>query len=151
MSAKDVFGEVISSYSRSQAIEDGVLVDMTDYTTDGFQRNRYGGASTLVRQAGFKYPLAVTRAVYDRLIILPDNYHGYQDVTGRFWDILTCLWNAIKRSDAYYDRVSFGVYVRAVNNNGSDAHQPKLEQLKAILGSGDNGELVFTVMFPEED
>lgn len=141
---EDIFGEVISSYSRSQAIEDGVLVDMSDYTPDG-------ESVTLIRQAGFKLPLAVTRAVYDRLIMLPDNYHGCQDITGRFWDILTCLKNAIVRSDVHGDQICFSVYVRAVNNNGSDAHQVKPEQLKAVVSPDDNGEPVFTVMFPDED
>jgi len=38
----DVFGEVISSYSRAQAIDDGVLVDLMQ-----------GELASLVREAGF--------------------------------------------------------------------------------------------------
>lgn len=40
--------EVISVYTRAQALEDGVLVDL----------------SYLAREAGFRWPLAVTRAVW---------------------------------------------------------------------------------------
>jgi hypothetical protein len=43
--------EVIFSYSRKQAIEDGVLVDLT----------------SLARDAGIKFPVAVTRAVFELL------------------------------------------------------------------------------------
>ena len=39
--------EVISSYSRAQAIEDGVLVDV----------------STVAKEAGIKFPVAMTAAV----------------------------------------------------------------------------------------
>ncbi len=58
MSASDVFGEVISSYSRAQAIEDGVLVDI----------------SGLAREAGFRYPVAVSRGVF--AVRSPDKLKG---------------------------------------------------------------------------
>ena len=45
--ANELFGEVISSYSRAQAIEDGVLVDV----------------SSVARAAGIKFPVAMTRTV----------------------------------------------------------------------------------------
>src|SRR4051812_27741843 len=41
-----VFGEVIFAYTRKQAIEDGVLVDVTE----------------TAKEAGFKIPVALTRA-----------------------------------------------------------------------------------------
>lgn len=40
--------EVISVYTRAQALEDGVLVDLTDWA----------------REAGFKIPVAVTQGVW---------------------------------------------------------------------------------------
>jgi len=43
----DVFGEVICSYIRAHAIEDGMLVDV----------------SALAKEAGFRYPMAVTARV----------------------------------------------------------------------------------------
>ena len=42
--------EVIDAYSRAQALEEGVLVDV----------------SVLAREAGIKFPVAVTRAVWQR-------------------------------------------------------------------------------------
>lgn len=44
----DFFGGVIHSYSRAQAIEDGVLVDV----------------SSMAKEAGFIWPVAVTAAVW---------------------------------------------------------------------------------------
>ena len=44
---EDVFGPVIYTYTRAQAIEDGVLVDV----------------STLAAEAGIRYPTAVTRGL----------------------------------------------------------------------------------------
>ena len=40
--------EIIAAYSRRDALEDGVLVDLSD----------------LAREAGFKFPLAVTQGVW---------------------------------------------------------------------------------------
>src|SRR3990172_13277670 len=45
---RDIFGPVIYSYSRADAINDGVLVDV----------------STLAKEAGIKYPVAVTARVH---------------------------------------------------------------------------------------
>ena len=47
-SAEAFFGEVISTYSRAQAIEDGVLID----------------AGSMASEAGFKWPVALTSAVW---------------------------------------------------------------------------------------
>lgn len=47
--------EVISVHTRAQALEDGVLVDVTDWA----------------REAGFKFPVAVTRRVWDVLSLRP--------------------------------------------------------------------------------
>ena len=46
----ELFGPVISSYSRAQAIEDGVLVDITEQA----------------RQQRFVFPMAMTSALWDR-------------------------------------------------------------------------------------
>ena len=57
------FDPVISVYTRAQAIEDGILVDVSE----------------TAREAGFKIPVAITRAVWDRLVALPEGYRGFQD------------------------------------------------------------------------
>ena len=48
-SMMDFFGEPISAYTREQALEDGVLIDVTD----------------TARENGFRIPVAITAAVWD--------------------------------------------------------------------------------------
>ena len=63
---EDIFGECISAYSRAQAIEDGILVDVTRTASE----------------AGFKWPTAITRTVYERYIEVPAELTGQQDIQG---------------------------------------------------------------------
>ena len=66
------FGPIISAYTRQQAISDGILVDVT----------------TTAKEAGFSIPVALTRTVWTRLVALPEGYRGFQDESGRLWDVL---------------------------------------------------------------
>ena len=52
----ELFGEVISTYSRAQAIEDGVLVDAGD----------------MARQAGFRFHIAITPAAWSDCVVWTD-------------------------------------------------------------------------------
>ena len=126
----DIFGEVIFSYSRQQAIEDGVLIDV----------------SNLAKEAGFKYPVAVTARVW-HWIEPPADAVG-QDATGRLWDLLHVLRMEIKkgtiRKDHPIDRVDFKV----IFDQG--AEKP-LVDFYALCGPGDNAEPVITIMMPDED
>ncbi|MCY4582440.1 MAG: hypothetical protein OXE50_06530, partial [Chloroflexi bacterium] len=91
---------VISTYSRAQAIEDGILVDVSD----------------TAREAGFSIPVAVTRTVWTRLIALPDGYRGFQDERGRLWDVLWMARHyALRASNS--DRVTMSVRVRDVRKD----------------------------------
>ena len=71
----EYFGEPISIYTRAQAIEDGVLVNV----------------SVAACEAGFKFPVAVTRTVWDGYIVPDSRARYYQDEMGRLWDILNVL------------------------------------------------------------
>ena len=117
---------IIYAYTREQAIEDGVLRDI----------------STLAREAGFRVPVAVTHAVWTRCIEVPAAV-PWQDTNGRAWDILMVL--RVAAVVTTNSQVAFKV---AVQNECE-----KLEdvELKALIGPGDHGEPVITVMFPEED
>lgn len=129
MSPQTLFADapVISSYSRAQAIEDGVLVDV----------------SATAKEAGFRYPVAVTRTVWEAYVAVPPKVEC-QDEAGRLWDILWMLRVAIGKSTKG-DMVKFGVYVR------NDNRRPKLRHLKSICGPGDTAAPVITVMMPDED
>lgn len=122
------FGELIHSYTRAQAIEDGVLVDLSD----------------LAREAGFKMPLAVTAGVW--AIIEPELMPPCQDWRGRAWDLLTILRLAIKRARDGTDRVDFAPLF-VLKSSGA----PEPVAMWAHCGPGDDFKPVITVMLPGED
>jgi len=119
----------IYSYSREQALADGVLVD----------------AGELAREAGFTFPVALTAAVYAAFVEVPSEVSG-QDETGRLWDILNMLHFAIKKQPTNGPVCRFQLYVA-----NSDDCPAVLVTLKAHCGPGDNLEPVLTIMLPEED
>jgi hypothetical protein len=121
--------EIISSYSRAQAIEDGILID----------------ASSVAKEAGFRFPVALTVAVWERCVAVPEGVEC-QDEAGRLWDVLHMLRCAIKQSSSG-DRVDFALHVRNDNREGT----PPLVRLWSLCGPGDDGEPVITVMLPGED
>ena len=74
--------------------------------------------------------------------------HGvqFQDKPGQLWDVLLLLCLAIGRSDGGAEE-RFGVHARDSNREST----PPLVRLKAVCGTGDQGEPVLTVMMSEED
>ena len=129
------FGPVVFAYSRRQAIEDGVLVDVTD----------------TAREAGFRIPVALSRNVWDRLVALPEGYRGFQDEAGRLWDVLwMARLYALRASDS--DRVTMCVLVHDIRKDLSDSNRPPRRHSPIVaIGAGDEGEPVATIMWPEDD
>jgi hypothetical protein len=121
--------ELIHSYSRKQAVEDGVLIDVTP----------------TAREVGIAIPVAVTAAVFRNYVRVPDGVTA-QDVAGRLWDVLWMLRFAISRHrEVEGDTLLFTVFVR------NDDTEPKPVKLKAVVHPGDEGEPVVTVLMPDED
>jgi hypothetical protein len=118
----------IHSYSRAQAIADGVLIDVT----------------ATAREAGIRYPVALTRAAWERCITVPPGV-VCQDEAGRLWDVLGLLRCAAGRCPG--PEVRLGVHVRGDNREGT----PPLVRLKALCGPGDDARPCITVMLPWED
>jgi hypothetical protein len=131
-SLESIFGPVISAYSRAQAIEDGVLVDV----------------SSVAREAGIKFPVAMTRAAFEQTVTVPPGVVG-QDESGRLWDVLWMLRCAIQRGRGG-ERVDFELYVRSASSHERLTRRD-LVQLYALCGPGDAGEPVITIMQPGED
>ena len=129
------FGPVIFAYTRAQAIEDGVLVDVSE----------------TAREAGFKIPVAVSRTVWDRLVAVPEGYRGFQDERGRLWDVLwMARHHALRASGS--DRVTMSVLVRDIRKDLRDSNRPPRRHCPIVaIGGGDQGEAVITIMFPEDD
>ena len=138
MTAADIaaaFGPPISACTRAQAIEDGFLVDVSE----------------TAREAGFKIPVALTRAVWDRLIALPDGYLGFQDEAGRLWDVLWMARHyALGASGG--NRVRMCVLVRDIRKDLRDSNRPPRRHFPIVaIGAGDDGAPAITIMWPEDD
>jgi len=129
----DIFGEPIAVYTRRQAIEDGVLVDLMQPET-----------VNLVREAGFKFPVAMTVGAFAATVAEIDKpLPAGQDIQGRLWDVLWMLTCAIRAAGST-DRVKFRVSVW----NGRRRDKVKLWSL---CGPGDDGAPVVTIMLEGED
>ena len=113
--------EVISVYTRAQAIADGALIDITE----------------TAREKGFKYPVAMTRAAWGDFVawIEADNQRKgtFQDEAGRLWDVLTMLWFAARRCAG--DTMRFQVLRVPREGRGRKA---RIATLKAVIGPGDD-------------
>lgn len=120
---------VVSRYTRAEAIDDGILVDVTE----------------TAQEAGIKHPTALTVAVWERYVKVPDGVEG-QDEQGRLWDILWMLRSAILGAGSGpTDRLDFHLFVK------NDLGSPRKVGLKVVCGPGDDGEPVITAMLPDED
>ena len=118
--------EVISSYSRAQAVADGVMIDITK----------------LAREAGFRYPVALTAAAWHDCVVVSSTDHVH-DETGRLWDVLNVL-RYVARMNPGRSEVRFCVDVADENEHVTRVW------LKCQCGFGDSPEPVLTVMLPDE-
>ncbi|MBL9188323.1 MAG: hypothetical protein JNK23_12635 [Opitutaceae bacterium] len=122
MSCENTFGETIYSYSRTQAIEDGILVDLSQVDS--------------IRQH-WKHPFACTSAVWaiiEEALQRPD-----QDTCGICHDISTMAKLAIHAA-RNADQILFTVIITG-----------KKHAMKLHIGPGDTAAPVLTLMLPYED
>ena len=122
MTNEHPLGETIYSYSRAQAIEDGVLIDLNHVDS--------------IRQH-WKHPFACTSAVWS--ILEEALQQAGQDVGGIFHDISTMAKLAIQDAREA-QQVLFTVII------GRRTHFLKLH-----IGPGDTAAPVLTLMLPYED
>lgn len=91
-----LFGEVIYAYTRRQAIEDGVLVQLSG---EGYEGDAWVPA--MVKEAGFRFPVAMTAEAFALCVELsPAAKRACNDLKGRLWDVLWMLKNAIRRANS---------------------------------------------------
>lgn len=129
------FDPPISVYSRAQATQDGILVDVSE----------------TAREAGFTIPVALTRGVWERLVALPQGYRGFQDEAGRLWDVLWMARHYALRASTS-DRVRMCVLVRDIRKDLHDSNRPPRRHFPIVaIGAGDDGGPAITIMWPDED
>jgi len=128
--AESPFGPVIYAYTRSQAVADGVQVEVTK----------------TAQEAGIKFPMFLTRAVFDNYVAVPAGVTG-QDEAGRLWDLVWMARFAILRSHGHTDRLPVALYVRNEN------HRAKLVKLIATCSALDidDPQPALTLMMADED
>ncbi len=122
--------EVIHTYTRQQAIEDGVLIDVTD----------------TAKEAGIKFPVAVTRDVWELIEPTETLKQQGQSISGRLWDVLWMFRVFASRTKDSY--LLFPVLF-LLSDDGK--FYTKEIKLKAVIGPRDKGEPVITIMMPYED
>lgn len=121
---------VVYAYTRENAIEDGVLVDVTE----------------TAKEAGIRFPVALTAAVWADAVDWQDKDGYWQDEAGRLWDVLYMAAYAMRTARQDGNELIYNMMrvpkgkKRAVN-----------VQYKLIVGPGDNMEPVITILLPRED
>ena len=129
------FGQVISVYTRAEALADGVLID----------------AGSMAREAGFRWPVAITVAAWEDCVVWSESdsdRQTHQDQSGRLWDVLFMAAYAARTNVKGSAELLFELY--RVPRNGQ-ATQTELTTLKLVVGPGDDGEPVMTILLPNED
>jgi hypothetical protein len=116
--------DAIYSYSRKQAIEDGILIDCTE----------------MAKEAGFKYPTAITRGLWDGFISNDEEF--LYDTKGKLWDVLMVL--RIEAKDSKGNEVHFKVLFQ--KKSGKEE-----VDLWAVIDGGDDGKPVITILLEGED
>ena len=117
--------DVISSYTREDALEDGQLVDV----------------SKMAAEAGFRLPVAVTVGVWSDISkgIEEGTAPAGQSIEGRQWDVLHMAMLAA-RSNSTESMIKFKVII------GRTTHT----YWGIISGEGQGGSAVLTIMRPED-
>jgi len=121
--------DIIHRYTRAQALAEGALVDVSE----------------TAREAGIRFPVAVTRAVWNEYIALtPAATRAGNDERGRLWDVVWMLCCGIQQNRS---AGSFLFTLHVVTTSV----RPSRVRLRAVCDGGDDGEPVITVLLPEED
>src|SRR5574341_1731532 len=127
----DLFGPVMHTYSRAEALRDGALVDLS----------RWG------REAGFAVPLACTRAVWERHIEwTADDARRKDGATacdreGRGWDV---VWMARCAAGRLRDELTCTFRMLSHERDTRDP-EPVEISLYLVLGGDDHGRPVATI------
>ncbi len=127
--------DIISSYSRAEAIADGVLIDAMTGVFESVSRQHY------------KYPVAMTSGVFAIIDHAVKAKKYCNDYAGVWHDILHMAKHG--RDIAGGTGKEIVVYIQRFN---ADPFLTQIRETFHILcGPGDNAEPVLTVMLPNED
>jgi len=125
--------ELIYTYTRAQALADGVLVDV----------------SQMAAEAGFRYPTVITADLHARITPSEQEQALGQSYEGRLWDVVF-LASFAARQAGMPDRCSFEVGLFEAEAAPPHRTHHATLSLWMVVGPGDQGEPVITIGFPED-
>ena len=125
--------DLIYVYTRSQALADGVLVDV----------------STMAKGAGFRFPTAITADLHARITPNEREKALGQSYAGRLWDVVF-LASFAARQAGLADRGSFDVSLFEADDTPPYPTHRHTLSLWVVVGPGDQGGPVITIGFPED-
>jgi hypothetical protein len=127
------FGPIIHTYTRKQAIEDGVLMDLT---RPGFDR--------LLKMLGIKIHTVMTATAFGQVVTRDfDSDHAGQAI-GNTLMVLAAFRKEVDRKMRAKENID-RVYFTVPGLDNQDV------ELWALIGPGDEGEPVLTIMLVGED
>ena len=132
MNAHDIWADapIVHRYTRAQAIDDGVLVDLMQ------------GDLAQVAREHYKYPVACTRAVWEIMDRAANNPRWCNDHAGVLHDMLwmsRCHCRRLSESDVLFRVIITG------------AGRSRYHDFRLSVSGGDDGQPVITIMLPGED
>jgi hypothetical protein len=125
--SESLFGEIIFSYTRAQAIADRVLIDVTPTALE----------------TGFRFPTAVTGDLMAAIETIPQQY-SHEDIEGRLGDLLWMASLAARRAKPGCSRIAFEVILHLEGTRG------QYQTLILDIGPGDTPNPVITIGFPAD-
>lgn len=119
--------QLVNSYPRRNAIETGCLIDLSD----------------IAKEIGFTVPIACTSSLFKE-VFTPSHQCKLlgQKIEHRVWDMISTLAYAAK--DALDPKIILRMEVAYEFNT-------EIHEMLAIVGPGDERELVITIMFTHEN
>ena len=121
--------------ARAQTLADGVLID----------------AGAMAREAGFRWPVAITAGTWADCVTWNDadsERQTHQDQSGRLWDLLFMAAHAVRNRADAGAQLLFELYRVPRDGRSTEAKRTKL---KLVVGPGDDGEPVMTILLSNED
>ena len=137
--------EIVSTYSTKEAVADGFLVKVDSKASE---------------EAGIKFPVYLTRAVWDKYVEVPKGMEQLQNLSGRLWDMLFMFaFHArnVASNFLQFDFISFlpdeGNWEPSEKLETPENRLNRLVTLKAVIQAQDfdDPSPAIFIMKPDED
>jgi hypothetical protein len=103
----------------------------------------------MAKEAGFRFPTAITADLHARITPNEREIALGQSYDGRLWDVVF-LASFTARRVSQVDRASFDVSLFEADEALPHRTYRRTLSLWMVVGSGDQGEPVITIGFPED-